>query len=471
MKKRRLVIIGAVIVVAVIAVILISATGNRTEQDQKVRTVTVARGDIVIKVTESGEVQPLTTVNIKSELAGEVQKLYVEEGDSVKAGDHLALVQQESSQAQQVAQARASIEQAQLDLVDAERHLKRQQELFSKGFISKKEVEDAEQAYKRVQIQVELSEKKLWLVLGGSESVKSQSIGAKSFDNIIVASPISGVVLNLNVEEGEMITSGTQAYGGGGTTIMTIADLSKMIVNTDINEVDVSRVRVGQPAQIGFDAIRDISFRGVVKKIAPAGVIEGNIVVFPVEVEITGSVSGQFQRSDSGQPPRQRGEIFSQLSEEQRNSVRAEMQALREQGAGPEEMQRYVESALKKFGLTPPEDSPRPAFPSSLEGEEEQAGIELIRPGMTADLDIIIARAENVIYVPKEAIVQYDGRPAVMLHSDEETVTQPVVTGLEDDVNVEIREGLEEGDQVILSGFQSGSSQGSERSQFRGPPM
>jgi HlyD family secretion protein len=243
MKKRPLIIVGTVIAAAVIAVLLISVNRNGTTQKQAVRTAAVERGDIAIMVTESGEVQPLTTVNIKSELAGEVQKLYVEEGDSVKAGDHLALVQQESSQAQQVAQARASIEQAQLDLVDAERNLERQRELFSKGFISKKEVEDAEQSYRRSEIQVELSEKKLWLVLGGSEPVDSQSIGAKSFDNVIVKSPISGVVLTLNVEEGEMITSGTQAYGGGGTSIMTIADLSKMIVKTNINEVDVSRMR------------------------------------------------------------------------------------------------------------------------------------------------------------------------------------------------------------------------------------
>jgi HlyD family secretion protein len=471
MKKRPLIIVGTVIAAAVIAVVLISVNRNGTTQKQAVRTAAVERGDIAIMVTESGEVQPLTTVNIKSELAGEVQKLYVEEGDSVKAGDHLALVQQESSQAQQVAQARASIEQAQLDLVDAERNLERQRELFSKGFISKKEVEDAEQSYRRSEIQVELSEKKLWLVLGGSEPVDSQSIGAKSFDNVIVKSPISGVVLTLNVEEGEMITSGTQAYGGGGTSIMTIADLSKMIVKTNINEVDVSRMRVGLPAQIGFDAIRDRVFRGVVRKIAPAGVVESNIVVFPVEVEITGSVSGELQKSGAGESPRQREDLFPQLTEEQRSTVRAEMQALRAQGAGPEEMRRGMEKVLKQFGLTPPADSPRPAFPSRSEGKEERAGIELIRPGMTADLDIIIARADNVLYVPKEAIMEHDGGPAVMLSKDGQTVPQPVVTGLEDDVNVEIREGLAEGDKVVLSGLQSGSSQGSERPQFRGPPM
>lgn len=473
MMKRRLLTAGGIVAAVVIVLIIVMSLVNDGNDDGRtLRTATVQRGSIIVKVTESGEVEPLTTVNIKSELAGEVKKLFVEEGDSVSVDDRLALVQQESSQAQQVAQARASLERANLDLVDAERHLVRQRGLYEKGFIAEKDVEDAEQAYRRSQIECELAEKKLWLVLGGTESVDATGIGAKSFDNILVQSPISGVVLNMNVEEGEMITSGTQAYGGGGTVLMTIADLSKMIVKADINEVDVSRVRVGQAAQIGFDAIRDRVYRGVVRKIAPAGLIEGNIVVFPVEVEIIGSVAGEFEPAEPEESPRDlRERMFSHLPDEQRDAVRSEIQSLRAQGAGPEEIRRGMEQILAKYGVKPPEDRPRRMHPALLGGADERSGIELIKPGMTADLDIIIAAAEDVLVIPKEAVTEQDGDRIVMAMKEGKPVRQPVVVGLENDVNVEIREGLEEGDKVVSTPFQALTSQQSERSGFRGPPM
>ncbi|MEA3431189.1 MAG: efflux RND transporter periplasmic adaptor subunit [candidate division WOR-3 bacterium] len=396
MKKKLFVIGGIVVIIIVGLVIFRSILGNKDAKEQQFRTVLVEKGDILVKVTESGKVEPVTTVNIKSELAGEIKKLFIEEGDSVKAGDKLALVQQESSQAKQVAQARASLERAKLDLEDVKRNLERKQELYQKGFIAKKDVEDAEKSYKSNKIQYELAEKQLWLVLGGTEPIKPQSLASKDVDNIIVKSPISGVVINLNIEEGEMITSGTQAFGGGGTALMTIADLSKMIVKTGINEVDIGKVRTGQSVNIGFDAVRGKVYRGVVKKIAPAGTIEGNIVVYPVEIEILGSVLIQ------------------------------------------------------------------PA-------KEQRTGIELIKPGMTADLDIIIGLAEDVLCVPKEAITEKDGRTMVMLIKNGKPVPQPVTTGLEDDVKVEIKEGLKEGDEVLITPFE-GRLPG-ELERFRRPRM
>lgn len=223
--KRKLFVIGGIVVIIIVGLAIFrSILGNKDTKEQPFRTALVEKGDILVKVTESGGVEPVTTVNIKSELAGEIKKLFIEEGDSVKAGDKLALVQQESSQARQIAQARASLERTKLDLEDAERNLKRKQELYQKGFIAKKDVEDAEKSYKNSKIQYELAEKQLWLDLGGTELIKSQSLASKTFDNIIVKSPISGIVINLNVEEGEMITSGTQAFGSGGTALMTIAD-------------------------------------------------------------------------------------------------------------------------------------------------------------------------------------------------------------------------------------------------------
>lgn len=373
MKRKLFAIVGIIVIVIIGLIILKSILRNKNTKEQTFRTVLVEKGTILVKITESGKVEPVTTVNIKSELAGKVKKFFVEEGDSVKAGDKLALVQQESSQARQVAQVRASLERAKLDLEDAERNLERKRELYEKGFIAKKDVEDAEKLFKSSKIRNDLAEKELWLVLGESESISTQDLAAKmlaakTYDSVIIKSPISGTIINIYVEEGEIITSGTKALGDGGTTIMTIADLSNLIIKADINEVDVNKIKAGQKVKIGFDAIRGTVYQGTVKKIALAGSLKQNIVVYPVEIEI--------QKPD-----------------------------------------------------------------------------EMIRLGMTADLDIILKSAKNVLYVPKEAIKRRDGRNAVEIIKDGKRILQPVVTGLEDDVKIEIKKGLEEGAKVVISSF------------------
>jgi HlyD family secretion protein len=475
MRRKAFTIAGAVVVVVVVAVVLLSVLRHGEKQDRTIRTAKVERGDITVKVTESGEVAPLTVVNVKSELAGEVKQLFVEEGDSVKAGERLALVQQESSQAQQVAQARASVERAKIDLEDAKRNLDRQRELYEKDFIAKKDVEDAEQEYKRSQIQYELSEKQLWVVLGGAaESAAPGSLGTKSFDNIIVTAPISGVVISLQVEQGEMITSGTQAYGGGGTVLMTIADLSKMIVTTNVNEVDVGKIKVGQSAQIGFDAIRGRVFGGVVKRIAPSGTLEGNVVVFPVEVEITGSISGEFQKSGSGTWAQPVGGPLSNLPEDQRQALLARIRDMRAQGASRDEIRSAIEREVARQGAAPAgEGSKKPEAGSSHSGEAGQAAIALIKPGMTADLDIIIAKAEGILRVPKEAVTEENGGATVVVLEGDKTVTRAVTLGLQDAVNVEVRDGLEEGEEVVLAAGQTTSrqQQSQEGPPRGGPPM
>jgi HlyD family secretion protein len=480
MTRKALTIAGAVAAVAVVSIVLLVTLRNGADDKRTLRTARVERGDIVVKVTESGEVAPLTVVSVKSEMAGEVKRLFVEEGDSVRAGDRLALVQQEASQTQKIAQARASVENAGLNLEEAKRDLDRQQDLYEKGFIARKDVEDAEKQYRQSQIQYELAEKQLWVELGGEdEPAEAGDIGAKTFDNRTVTAPISGVVINLDVEQGEMITSGTQAYGGGGTVLMTIADLSKMIVSTDVNEVDVGKIEVGQSAQIGFDAIRDRVYRGTVKKISPAGTLDGNVVVFPIEVEILGSVSGEFQAS----APRTRGRFPggfppSGPPEGLPDEVRERIQELRASGAGREEIRSVIEKAMAEHGTAPaPEGRPGPRSESPSIDEVDQGGIALIKPGMTADLDIIIAEAQDVLYVPKEAVIEQDGGDAVLVLEGEETVLRQVITGIDNDVNMEIRQGLKEGDEVVIDGSQTSLGLGTQSSEQRegpprgGPPM
>lgn len=387
MMKKIIIIIMIVIIVIAGSLIYIGNLKNGNNKKELLKTALVEKYDVLIKMTESGQVESVTTVDIKSELAGEVKKLFVEEGDSVKPGKDLVLIQQESSQAQQVAQARASVESAELDLEEAEKNLDRKKELYQEGFIAKKDVEDAEKSYKSSKIQYDLAEKQLWLVLGESQSISAQSaqnLASKTYDSVIIKSPISGKIINIYVEEGEIITSGTRALGDGGTTILTIADLNRLVIKADINEIDVNKIQVGQKTKIGFDAIPGKVYRGKIKKIALAGSVKQNIVVYPIEVEI--------QEPD-----------------------------------------------------------------------------EMIRLGMTADLDIILKKAENVLCVPKEAVKKREGRNVVEIIKDGKHILQPVVTGLEDDVKIEIKKGLEEGDRVVIPQFDYQVTEKSERFEHRRP--
>jgi HlyD family secretion protein len=458
MKRKTYIIAGSVVVIAAIAAIVLSGMLSGGNGKDPHKTARVTRRDIIVKVTESGEVAPVTVVNVKSEMAGEVKRLFVEEGDSVRAGDRLALVQQESSQAQQIASARASVERAKIDLEDTERDLRRQQDLFERGFVARKDVEDAEQAVRLSQIQYELSEKQLWVALGGTdEEDEPGALGTKAFDTITVTAPISGVVISLDVEQGEMITSGTQAVGSGGTVLMAVADLSKMIVKANVNEVDVGKIKEGLQVQIGFDAIRGQVYTGVVKTIAPAGTLDGNIVVFPIEVEIVGAQAGEFQASSSGARPGPPGaEIFSLLPEDERNALRERIRDLRAQGASIEDIRKVIDKAMEEYGGGP---------------EADRSAIASIKPGMTADLDIIIAQAENVLSVPKEALIEGGRGYTVMVPDGGETVSRPVTVGLEDNVYAEITDGLGEGDEVIINGTRSATLQRMDDRPPGGPPM
>jgi RND family efflux transporter MFP subunit len=364
-KKKYMIIAGGILGVLVIILMFARLIG-RKDKSPAFKTVQAIRGNIIQKVTESGTVEPVISIDVKSELAGEVIKLFVEEEDKVKAGQRLVLIRPEPEEAQKVAQAKASIKSKQLDLEDAERDLKRKEALYEKGFISEQDVEDARKQYENSKIQLQLAQKQLWAMLGGESNVDIENIDLKGTENITLTSSINGVVTSVNVNEGEKITSGTQAIGGGGTAIMTIADLSDMLVKASINEVDVGKLRKGQEVKIGFDAIKGKVYQGEVRRISPSGAEEENLVVYPVEVEI--------MNSD-----------------------------------------------------------------------------ERIRPGMTADLDIIVGEADNVLSVPRQAVVNKEGKAMVNVKEKGKFVPREVVTGIEDAVNIEIKNGLEAGDTLMVS--------------------
>jgi HlyD family secretion protein len=375
MERKHVIVGGIVLMVLIVVFLIFRISAGRRNKSPEFKIVQATRGSIIQKVTESGTVEPVISIDVKSELAGEVIKIFVEEEDKVKTGQKLVLIRPEPEEAQKVAQAKASIKSKQLDLEDAERDQRRKETLYEKGFISEQDVEDARKQYENSKIQLQLAQKQLWAMLGGESNIDVKNINLEGTENITLTSSIDGVVTSTNVEEGEKITSGTQAIGGGGTAIMTVADLSEMIVKASINEVDVGKLKRGQRVEIGFDAIKGKVYQGEVRRISPSGTEEENLVVYPVEVEI-------------------------------------------------------------------------------LNADDR------IRPGMTADLDIIVGEADNVICIPRQALVNKEGKTMVIKREGGKVIHELVIAGIEDNIKVEIKGGVKEGDTLFIPGGQMGSGPG-----------
>ena len=252
-------------------------------------TVEVVRSSLQTRVSETGTIQPSKTIEIKSQFSGEVAELFVSSGQAVKKGELLTIIRQESSQARQVAQLREAIQEERLNVKTTQREWVRSQSLFTKGFIAQQELETSEDNYQRALLRLELAERQLLLALGGNEELfkryQEGSTQGSRPEEFQVRSPSQGTILEILIHSGEIITSGTATFGGG-TVLMQIADLSHMVVKSNINEVNIPRVLVGQAVDIGLDALPGQSFQGTVIGIATQGVKTENIVTYQVTIAI-----------------------------------------------------------------------------------------------------------------------------------------------------------------------------------------
>jgi HlyD family secretion protein len=275
---------------AFVAVFQYTRSTDQTSSETTPRKlVEVVSTSLQTKVSETGTIMPSQTIEIKSQFSGEVAQLFVTAGQEVQKDHVLAIIRQESSQARQVAQLRAGIQEERLNVDIAHREWGRAKSLFKKGFIPKKEMELSQRDYQQSLVRLELAERQLLLALGGNQELferyREGSVSKTRPEEFQVRSPSQGTVLEILVHTGEIITSGTATFGGG-TVLMRIADLSHMVVKAKINEVNIPRVSVGQPVDIRLDALPGQFFKGRVKAIATQGVKENNLVTYEVSIDI-----------------------------------------------------------------------------------------------------------------------------------------------------------------------------------------
>jgi HlyD family secretion protein len=290
MRRGLLAALLSILALAGAGIVLFSpTTGKESKPKDEPRIIAVRRGAFQARVAETGTLEPLRTIEIKSQVSGEVRRIHVTEGQVVATKQPLAVIQQEPSQARQVAQVRAALEEERVNVEQARLALSRMETLLQQGFVSTKELEAAQQDLKRTKVRQALAERQLLLALGGNRDLYDQylqhPLTADRLIEFLVLSPSAGTILEKKVHPGEIITSGTATFGGG-TVLMTLADLNTMVVKAKINEVNIGRVVVGQPVEVHLDAVPGRTFRGTVTAISPRGEKINSIVTYQVTIEI-----------------------------------------------------------------------------------------------------------------------------------------------------------------------------------------
>ncbi len=268
-------------IILVLLVILISSCNvskgkkDRSKFGGKAKHHKVELGTIVIKLEETGEIQPIREIEQKSQVSGKLVKFFVEEGDYVNKGDLIAMIEPDFNQAEAILRVNSNLKLSEIELENAREKYNKRKELFANNYISETELDNYKDAYTTAQINYNSA-------LQQYELVKE----IESDDNLSkLHSTAFGTIIQKPVEEGEMVVSSSGSYSAG-TVILKLADLSRMIVDTKINEVDISKIEIGMKVNIQVDAYPYDNFDGEITKIAAMAINYNNVKVFPVEIEL-----------------------------------------------------------------------------------------------------------------------------------------------------------------------------------------
>jgi membrane fusion protein, macrolide-specific efflux system len=277
-KRRHWVRNSAIVVVlAGAAVLFVTKRGGAgpKELDPSLIT-TVKRSDLAIEVLETGKVQPREKVEIKSKVAGQVLKVFVDAGDKVKKGQ-LLLQLDPTDYERDVAKCEADVAAAKNALEFSELSLDRRQKGLQERGVAQMDVDTAA---------ADVRAKKV--------AVQTASVAYNAASDRLrytrVLAPMDGTVTERGIQPGEVVTPGVQA-SFDGKSLMTISDLSTLLVKADLNQIDVAKVQMGQKVTVTLDALPGKTYEASITKIAPASILpkDKQVDVFPVEATLVKS--------------------------------------------------------------------------------------------------------------------------------------------------------------------------------------
>lgn len=401
MNKKSLIITVSITLILLVVLIGGKKAGwfGKSGNFKEIETKKIEKLDIVETVSATGKIQPEVEVKISSEVSGEIIELPIIEGQQVKKGDLLVRInpdiyQSSLNRAQASLQnVKANLSQTEASLKEAKASYERNKQLFEKGIISKADWDKAISSYEIAQANRESA---YYGVRSASATVN------EAIDNLnrtTIYAPMDGTISKLDVELGERVV-GTQQMAG--TEIMRVADLTNMEVEVDVNENDIVKVNISDSTIVEVDAYLKKEFKGVV-------------------TEISNSADGI-------------------LSADQVTNFKVKV--------------RIIEDSYKDL----------------VEGKPEY--FSPFRPGMTATVDIVTDKRNNAINVPISAIaIKTDTTSSkqkstnksleksdekfecVFIKNGDTAELRVVKTGIQDDSNIEIVTGLEEGEEVIVGPY------------------
>ena len=400
MKKKTLLIVLVIALVLIVALVVGKKSGafGKTGNFKKVETTLIEKIDITETVSATGKIQPEVEVKLSSEVSGEIIELPIVEGQEVKKGDLLVKINpdlyQSSLQRSQASyqNIKANLAQTEASLKQAKANYDRNKTLFEKGVIAKSEWDNIVSQYEVAQANKESA---FYNVQSAAATVNEAQ---DNLGRTTIYAPMSGTISKLDAELGERVV-GTQQMAG--TEILRVANLGEMEVEVEVNENDIVKVSVGDSAIIEVDAYLGKEFKGLVTEIsnsAADGLTADQVTNFDVKVKI---LEDSYQELKEGKP------------------------------------ENY--------------------YP--------------FRPGMTATVDIITSKRSNIVGVPISAIVikndttsnrkktgvvstkAEENFECVFVNQNGKAKLQVVKTGIQDDTNIEITAGLEEGVEVITGPY------------------
>src|SRR2546428_556586 len=285
MKRRTAWIAGIVVLTGVVAALTLGGA-RRSTDPAKYETVKVERGRIVARVTASGTLSALVTVQVGTQVSGRIQDLYVDFNSPVRKGQILAKIDPQFFRAE-VEQAKANLAAAQGNLakakaqaVDAHRQFERAEVLGQKAqLVAQADIDTADANAQAADAQIKAME-------GAVAQAQASLYQAEvNLGYTTIASSIDGVVISRNVDVGQTVAASLQA-----PTLFTIAqDLRKMQVDTNVSEADVGKLRDGMPTSFTVDAFPGETFKGVIRQIRNAPQSVQNVVTYDAVIDVDNS--------------------------------------------------------------------------------------------------------------------------------------------------------------------------------------
>jgi HlyD family secretion protein len=379
---------------AVLAVIIVAAsagiylyTGKKPETTY--RTAKVERGPLVSLVSSTGTLAAVITVQVGTQVSGTIMKLFVDFNSTVHKGEAIAEIDPALFTAQvkqtkgNYLNSQGTLEKMKADLVDARRNLERNRQLLQQGIISQGDYDTADNRCNQALAAVKAAEGSVIQTRGTYDQAQTNLRYAT------IRSPVDGTVVSRNVDVGQTVAASFQT-----PTLFTIAqDLTKMEIQTSVDESDISRIRVGQPVTFTVDAYPEIRFAGTVRQIRNSPVVTQNVVTYVVVVNVdnkelklkpgmTANVSIETARKENVLKIPAAALRFKPKTSDGKNKPGAQ---------APSTGKRPSKKGEEQVYLLTPEKKPKPVVVKS--GISNDGSVELVQGDLKENDEVIVEQS------------------------------------------------------------------------------